>query len=105
MATYRALVHYNFKKGMEEQGMKFVENELIKKAQSYGCHNIEFLQSEHDPSYIIGVGFWNNIEEARRFQSHWDSKEKELIRFCKNTPKREFFKIRAAYAEKLKKAA
>lgn len=105
MTTYRALVHYNFKKGMEKQGIKFLENELIKKAQELGCHNIELLHSEHDPSYVIGIGHWNNIEEARAFQSHWNSKEKELVSYCRNTPKREFFKIEATYFEKKRKAA
>lgn len=105
MLLYRAVVHYNFKKGMEEQGIRFLENELIKKAQEYGCHNIELLHSEQDPSHLIGIGLWHNIEEARRFQSYWNSKEKELGKFCKNSPKREFFKIRATYAEKGRKAA
>lgn len=105
MANYRALVHYHFKKGMEEKGIKFLENELLKKAQEYGCHNIELLQNGHDSSYLIGVGLWHSLEEARKFQAVWDSKEKELIQFCTNRPKREFFKVRSVFTEKSKKAA
>lgn len=105
MGNYRAVVHYHFKKGMEEQALKFFENELIKKAQNYKCHLIELLQNEKDHSQFVGIAIWNDIEDARRFQELWKSKEKELMRFCVNEPKREFFKLRTHYQEKMRKAA
>lgn len=105
MANYRAIVHYHFKKGMEEKGLKFLETELIKKAQEYGCHGIELWQSEKDHTKLVGIGHWNNIEEARKFQAHWDSKERELMQYCINRPEREFYKIKSTYAEKARKAA
>jgi len=105
MTTYRAIVHYHFKKGMEQQGIRFFENELLKKAQEYGCHSIELWQDERDPQHLIGTGMWNSLEEARRFQSHWNEKERELINFCTNTPKREFLKIKATYSEKSRRVA
>ncbi|NNM43404.1 MAG: hypothetical protein HKM07_03595 [Chlamydiae bacterium] len=105
MSKYRAFVHYHFKKGMEEKGMKFLENELFKKAQTYGCHGLELLQNEVDSCQVLGIGFWNSLEEAKKFQSVWDSKEKELMEFCERKPNREFCKVRTTYAEKAKKAA
>ena len=105
MARYRAIVHYNFKKGHEEQGLKFLENELLKKAQQMGCHYIEFLRDERDPTHVVGIGVWGSLEEARQFQSIWDGKEKELARHCMNSPKREFYKLMHVYNEKTKKAA
>ena len=105
MANYRAIVHYHFKKGMEEQAIKFIEKELVKKAQKLGCHFIELLQNEKDHSKFIGIGTWNDIEDARRFQSLWEEKEKELMHFCVNEPEREFFTIRASFQEKTRKAA
>lgn len=105
MANYKAIVQYHFKKGMEEQGLKFLDKELIKKAQEYGCHGIELCQNEKDHTYLVGIALWNDIEDARRFQSLWDSKERELLRFCTSTPKREFFRVRDTYTEKMRKAA
>jgi hypothetical protein len=48
MSKYRAVVHYRFKEGMEEKGIHFLENELIKKAEKFGCHGIEIVHSEDD---------------------------------------------------------
>ncbi len=100
MSHYQAVVHYHFKKGMEEEGLKFLEKELIKHAREYGCHDIEICQSEREPSELLGLAIWNSVEEARNFQSHWASKEKELLRICANPPTREIFKIRSTYIEK-----
>jgi len=105
MEGYRAIVHYYFKKGMEESGLKFIENELVKKAKSMGCHGVELWQNEKDHSQFVGIGYWNSIEEARLFQSHWESKEKELLKFCIKAPHHEFFKVRTTYSEKSKRAA
>ncbi|MGC1878888.1 MAG: hypothetical protein WA347_04750 [Rhabdochlamydiaceae bacterium] len=105
MGNYRALVHYTFKKGMETQGLNFLENELVKKAQNYGCHFIELWHNEKETSHVVGVAIWNSLEEARNFQSHWQEKEKELTKFCTEPPKREFFHLKSTYAEKAKKAA
>jgi heme-degrading monooxygenase HmoA len=105
MSTYKAIVHYHLKKGMEEQGIKFLENELIKKAAEYGCHGIELWQNDRDPTNFIGTGLWNSLEEARKFQAMWQAKEKELMRYCSGAPTREFYKIRSTYKEKSKRVA
>ncbi len=105
MPSFRAIVHYKFKKGMEEQGIKFLENELVKKAQEYGCHGIELWQNGKDATNLVGIGSWNSLEEARTFQSHWDSKEHELMRYCQEKPHREFFKVCSVYAEKQRRVA
>lgn len=105
MSRYRAVVNYRFKSGMEHQAMKFLENELMRKGDSYGCHNIEILQSELDPTHVLGVALWNDIQDARRFQARWAAKEHELVKMCSEAPKREFFKIATSFAEHLRKAA
>ena len=105
MQQFKAVVHYHFKKGKEMQGLKFLENNLLKQAQEMGCHYIEMLQCERDPTYVIGIAVWSNINEARRFQSTWDRYEQELLQFCTKTPEREFFKIKGIFEEKGRKAA
>ncbi len=105
MGNYRAMVHYTFKKGMEAQGLKFLENELVKNAQKFGCHYIELWQNDRDPASVVGVAMWNDIEDARRFQKLWESKEREMMKFSSEAPRREFFMIRITYIEKGKKAA
>src|ERR1700733_4136610 len=97
MDKYRAVVNYRFKSGMEHKALKFLEDELIRKGDSYGCHNIEILQSELDPTHVLGVALWNDIQDARRFQARWAAKERELVKMCSETPKREFFKIATAF--------
>jgi quinol monooxygenase YgiN len=105
MSKYRAVVHYRFKDGMEEKGIHFLENELLKKADTYGCHSIELLRSEDDHTSLLGIAVWNDIEDARRFQAKWATKEHELLHYCSAAPKREFFKIVGTFTEKQKRAA
>ena len=105
MSKYRAVVHYRFKEGMEERGIRYLENELIQKADTYGSHNIEILHSEEDPTYVLGIAMWNDIQDARRFQAKWATKEHELAKYCTDSPRREFFKVVLNFAEKQKKAA
>ncbi len=102
MAHYQAVVHYHFKKGREEEGVKFLEKELLQHAREYGCHDIEICQSERDTSELLGLAVWKSIDEAKAFQSQWIHKEKELLRLCTNPPTREIFKIRSNYVEKEK---
>lgn len=105
-SNYRAIVHYHLKKGMEEKGLRFLENELVKKGPELGCHYLELWQNEKDSSIIEGVAMWNTLDEAKKFQTLWSSKEKEFIHlFCTETPKREFCKLRHSYIEKARKAA
>lgn len=103
MEEYQVIVHYHFKKGMEEKGIRYLETELLKNARDFGCHTIEFCQNERDPGEVLGMATWNSLQEARKFQSQWGEKEKELIGFCTNAPKREVFKIRSTYMEKSEK--
>ncbi len=102
MAQYQILVHYHFKKGMEEEGLRFLETELLKHAKEYGCHYLEICQSEKSPSEVLGLAIWNSLDEAKRFQSKWVEKENKLISFCTNPPEREVYNIRSTYMEKEK---
>lgn len=104
--NYRVIVHYQFKQGMEEQGIRFLERELVHKGRELGCHYIELWQNEKDPTHVEGIAVWKNIEDARRFQAKWEKKEKELVaHYCVKNPRREFCKIRSTYSEAMKKAA
>lgn len=102
MSQYQIIVHYHFKRGMEEEGLRFLETELMKHARDFGCHYIEFCQNERDTTEVLGLAIWNSIDEARKFQSKWHDKEKKLISFCTNPPRREVFKVRSSYTEKEK---
>jgi quinol monooxygenase YgiN len=106
MTKYKAVVHYHFKNGVQNQGIQFLEKELIKNAENYGCHQIEILHSEEDPTHVIGLALWNDIEDARHFQAKWVTKEHELVsKLCIEPPRREFFKIASSYVEKSRRAA
>lgn len=106
MSKYRAVVHYRFKEGMEEKGLHFLENELIKKADMFGCHSIEIMSSEDDPTIVLGIALWNDIQDARRFQAKWATKEHEMMNhYCLSAPRREFYKIITTFTEKQRKAA
>jgi len=105
-ANYRVIVHYHLKKGTEEQAIQFLENELINKGKDFGCHYIELWQKEKDPSILEGVAVWNDLEDAKRFQSMWETKENEFVnKFCSDKPAREFCKIRSIFMEKSAKRA
>jgi Antibiotic biosynthesis monooxygenase. len=104
-ASYRAIVHFHFKKGLEEEGIILLQKELIEKASQLGCHSIELLQDEMNPTYIVGIAEWASIEEARTFQQRWSKKEEQIIRMCTNAPQREFYRVRTTSTERGRKAA
>lgn len=100
MSNYRAVIHYKLKKGMEQEAIRFMEKELIQQAENMGCHHIEIVQNEQDPTSLMGIALWNDLEDARNFQSQWEGKEKEFMKFCTSGPRREFCKICCSYQEK-----
>jgi len=102
---YRAIVHYHLKKGKKDQAIQFLEKNLLEKAMELGCHDIEILIDERNPERLIGMGIWNNFNEAKKFQSIWEAKEKELMQFCEKKPMREFYKIIKNTEGKARKAA
>lgn len=105
MHIYRAIVHYYFKKGMEKEGMKYLENELLKAAKAAGAHDIEVWYNEKEPTHVVGMGLWNNLDEARKFQSLWGAKEKELMKYCEKAPHHEIYKVCDEFAKRFGKAA
>jgi len=98
--VYEVVVHYTFKKGMEEKGVRFLETELVKHAQELGCHTVLICQNERHPNDVCGIAAWNSIDEARNFQSRWAEKEKTLISYCSGEPRRDVWKIRSSFKEK-----
>jgi hypothetical protein len=96
MSIYRGIVHYHFKKGCEEKGIKFLEVELFKAAHEFGNHNFDICFDEKDPCHVIGMAWWNRFEDAHQFQQMWQRKERA---------NREFFKLRKSLFEKKKKVA
>ena len=102
---YRAVVHYHFKKGQEKEGLKYLENELSKAAKAAGARNLEVWYTDKDPTHVVGMGMWNNLDEARKFQSVWESKEKELMKYCSEKPHREVYHVCDEFNKKCSKAA
>jgi hypothetical protein len=102
---YRGIVHYHFKKGCEENGIKSLEVELFKAAHEFGNHNFDICFDEKDPCHVIGMAWWNCFEDAHQFQQMWQRKEREILEHCVGEPKREFFKLRKSLFEKKKKVA
>jgi len=105
MTIYRGIVHYHFKKGWEEKGIKLLEVELFKAAHEFGNHSFDLCYNERDPGHVIGTSWWNTVEEAHRFQEGWQEKEREIVEHCMQEPKREIFKHRKSIFEKTKKSA
>ena len=105
MSIYRGIVHYHFRKGLEEKGIKLLEVELFKAAHEFGNHNFDICYDEKEPGHVIGTSWWNSFEEAHRFQKMWQRKEKEILEHCMGEPKREFYKLRKSLFEKTKKVA
>jgi|GEM_PF-2644772 len=105
MSNFKAIVHYHFKKGQEEQGFKLLENEISKKCKEKGCQGIELLRNEKQPHLVLGIATWNSLEEARHFQTIWQEKEKEIAKMCQEPPHHEFFKSCLHLSGEHKKAA
>ncbi len=105
MHVYRAIVHYHFKKGQEKEGLKYLEDELAKAAKAAGCKDIEVWYSERESGHVIGMGLWDSLDDARKFQSKWEAKEKELMKYCSEKPHREIYHVCSDFAKKCGKAA
>lgn len=105
MTHYKAVVHYHFKKGKENQGRKFVEDELLKAASHCGCHNIEFCQDEKDSCHFVGMGTWDNMNDWKKFHKVWKVNEARLMELCEHHPHRDVYKIETSTKRKGRKAA
>jgi len=105
MPKFRVIIHCDLKRGMEDEVMDLVRQQFIKKATDLGCHDIEFLISDENPSHIIVSGIWDNIEDAKKFQPYWRENQADLLRLCTTTPKRELFEVKPAQSPRMKKAA
>jgi quinol monooxygenase YgiN len=105
MSIYRGIVHYYFKKGWEEKGIKYLEVELFKAAHEYGNHHFDIYYDEKNPGHVMGTSIWNTFDEAHRFQEMWQRKEKEIMEHMTKEPMREFYKLRKSMFEKSKKVA
>lgn len=105
MHQYRVIVHYHFKEGMKDEGIKFLEDELLKTAKDCKCQDIEVWYNEKEPSHNIGMGLWDDLEEARKFQMKWKAKEKELMKYCSEVHHREIYRVSSGFAKKFGKAA
>jgi heme-degrading monooxygenase HmoA len=105
MNCYKAIVQYHFKKGEEEKGYKLLEQGLNKLSSEKGCQSIELLRNEKHPSRVIGIAVWDSIEDARDFQTKWQSKEDEISQHCETRPHHEFLKCCTVFGEKKRKAA
>lgn len=103
--AYRAIATYYFKKGLEDQGMKFIEAELFAHARAWGCQDIEWMQDEKDPSHWISTGVWSNLNDAIKFQNLINSQAPNLSKYCTVTPKREIYKIKHVAFERGRKVA
>jgi quinol monooxygenase YgiN len=105
MSECRVVAHYHFKKGMEREGLKFIENEVLKKAKERGCHDIEIWQNEKNPLHFVAVGIWSSAQKAQEFQSEYTHVEKMLMKFLTEMPKRDFYRVEQRWAEREKRAA
>lgn len=104
MSRCRVLLNCVFKSGMEDKGFKAMENIsefLLKK----GCNQIEIFQDSNNPHHWYYAADWNSLDDAKRVQHEWEEKARELMHFCTNSPKREFFIVKKSHMGKMRKAA
>lgn len=87
----RVIVHFNFKKGMEEKGVTIIEDELFEFLKKSGCQKSELFQDAENPSHYYYTADWNSVNDAKKIQKEWESKTKELHTYCTNHPKREIY--------------
>lgn len=105
MHQYRVIVHYRFSKEKEKEGIDFLEEELLKTAKECNCQDVEVWYNEKEPLHTVAMALWDNLEDARKFQAKWESREKELKKYCSEAIYREVFKVCTNFAKKLGKAA
>jgi len=105
MSQFRAIVHYHFKKGHEEEGIKYLEEHLTKEISRHGGHHIEIFRDESQHGNVIGIAEWNNVDEAKKFQKYFSAIENEMSRFLSDKPSHHFYKLHWQHMPKIKKAA
>ncbi len=95
MDKFQVVFSLHFKKGMEHQGMQFVENKYAKKAIESGLQEFRAWQDINDPSHYIFTGHWNNKELLHKYQSqaNWEAAQRELTQYCSQPPKKAIYKI------------
>lgn len=105
MSSYRVIVHYHVKPGMEGKLKSFLENNILKPAQDLGCLDPEYMHDENDPSHFIGTGIWDSMEKCQNFHMKWEGLKEELLQYCAEEPYREIYCIDNRYPNKSKRAA
>lgn len=93
----RVLVHFNFKKGSEEKGLKMIEKDIFELLEQKGCLGLELFQDAENPTHIYYSADWNSIEEAKRAQKEWEDVIATITNLCTSTPKREFYNLKVSH--------
>ncbi len=105
MAKCRVLCEFDFKKGMEDKGLKLIEKNLFDLFLKHGALSVELFQDAENHSKYYYAADWNSLNDARKIQKEWEQQITELRSLCTNNPKREFYELKSSRMEKMRKAA
>ncbi|MFZ4100292.1 MAG: hypothetical protein ACOYKZ_08225, partial [Chlamydiia bacterium] len=91
MSAFPVIVHYHFKKGLEKEGLQHLMSVLRDKATELGGQNLGLWQSDQDPTHVMGMGWWDSLEDSNRFQAYWNSQMGQLSKYLASPPVRECY--------------
>lgn len=104
MTAYRGIIHYQFKPGKEEEGLRFIETEFFRYALECGAREVEVFAVEGNRSYAVSTAVYNDMNAANKFKAFFESHKDKLMQFCLSMPKREILKLRSSSAKGRKAA-
>ena len=98
-------MHFRLRPGMEKEFTKFIEDEFPKKAHDDGCLTYTTLRHNKDENHWVWSGSWSRMEDAHKFENHWNAKRKEFAHWCLDFPKFDYYKSHDSYSRRERKSA
>ena len=80
--SYRTIIHYHAKEGMEKKLISLNEKQLMNPSKSGVLYQKELWQDQSDPSHLIFSAVFKSEKEAKDFQPNLKEIKSQVMQFC-----------------------
>lgn len=92
MNKHYMMMEFQFNKGMESDGMKFMNTEMKPMINKMGGLEIKVFQDEMNPMIHMMMIHWNNMAKMKQFKMEWMKMEHKFKKHCSHMGEMEMYK-------------
>lgn len=100
---FSRIVEIRCKEGKNQEAMRLINEKvvpLLRKQQGFRDEIV--LHSSEDPNRLVGLSFWDNKEDAERYQRDVYSQVTDILRpACEGEPRISSFNVSTSTAHKI----